>query len=50
MEMPPRRADMLAHVPEKHSLAKAGLDTGFPIRTCATPKEVERIPVERDTL
>ena len=36
--------DRLAHVPEKHALAKARVDTGFPTRTCAARNEEERIP------
>src|SRR5215469_10935255 len=31
----------LADVPEKHVLAKARVDTSFPIRTCANSKEAE---------
>ena len=35
----------LAHVPEKRALTQARVDTGFPIRTCATQNEVEPISI-----
>src|SRR6516225_130911 len=32
------RRQELAHVPEKHALANARVDTGFPTRTCANAR------------
>jgi hypothetical protein len=42
-----KRVYDLAHVPEKHALAKAGVDTGF--RHCRRGR-VYPVPFERDTL
>jgi hypothetical protein len=39
----------LEHFPEKHALAKAGVDPGFPSENATTQEEVERFPIQSES-